>query len=181
MEICFRDSFRDGRGRSLHHAIDILGDVGLIIASSTDGTVANYYLAGRVFRGVDFTSDHGGGNIVVIIDRSGYMHYYAHLKDRGMVSPGQRVFAGQQIGWLGRTGAGRFGPPHLHYQIATPRRESGPHSTNGYSAREAGKQPYNQFNELFQLAKRGPYYFDHRGRITIPPKDGLPPAPGGRP
>jgi len=181
LEIRFRDGFNDPRGTGLHHAIDILGDLGLIIASSTDGTAANYFIdiKGIEHPGVCNTTD--AGNIVGIVDPSGYMHYYAHLRDPGMVSPGQRVYAGQQIGWLGRTGTlAAGGPLHLHYQVSEPLRDTGHHNTNGYSTRDRGRIRYNQFPELRRQAQFGPWLLDHRSRIVIPPKDRLPTAPQHR-
>jgi murein DD-endopeptidase MepM/ murein hydrolase activator NlpD len=169
LEICFTNSFEfpshDGRG--LHHAIDILGDVGLIVASATNGTVARYYFYGRRYNGVD--TGHNAGNFVVIIDEDGFMHYYAHLGEPRVVSPGQRVAAGQQIGWLGRTGLGQFGPTHVHYQTIEPRPDSTRDGTNGFSTHEAGKVVCNQFHELERLAHKGVWHLDDRGRIVIPP------------
>ena len=178
LEIRFRDSFLDPRSGGLHHAIDILGDVGLIISSGTDGTAANVFvdIHGTENPGVCHTT--AAGNVVVIVDPAGYMHYYAHLRDAGMVRPGQRVFAGQQIGWLGRTGTlAAGGPPHLHYQVSEPRVESGRHSTKGFSTRDRGRRRYNQFLELQKVAHFGPWAMDPRGRIVIAPRERLPTAP----
>jgi murein DD-endopeptidase MepM/ murein hydrolase activator NlpD len=42
--------------------------------------------------------------------------YYAHL-DRQAVTPGQRVNAGDLVGWVGNTGNARTTPPHLHFGV----------------------------------------------------------------
>jgi len=178
VEICFTDSFdhvrdddpNDNEPGKPHRAIDIFGEEGLIVASATNGTVANFYFAGRRFRGVD--NNDGGGNFVVIIDDYGYMHYYAHLqRHANNIAPGNRVFAGQEIGRLGHTGkAGPWHLRHLHYQVCEPRPDTSPDGTNGFSAREAGKTPVNPFSQLRDLAKRGFWRLDRFGRISIPPK-----------
>jgi murein DD-endopeptidase MepM/ murein hydrolase activator NlpD len=181
LEIRFRDSFHDPRGSGQHHAIDILGDEGLIVASSTDGTVAESFIDidGIEHPGACYTT--AAGNIVVIIDPAGYMHYYAHLREAAMVSAGQHVLAGQQIGWLGRTGTlAAGGPLHLHYQVSEPLRDASRHNTSGFSTRDNGRIRYNQFPELRGQAQHGPWLLDHRGRIVIPPKDQLPTAPRRR-
>jgi hypothetical protein len=53
----------------------------------------------------------------VVIDTGGVKHLYAHLS-RTMVSAGQNVNAGQQIGNVGTTGNSTG--PHLHYEERNP-------------------------------------------------------------
>ena len=55
--------------------------------------------------------------VVVIDDRNGYRSIYAHF-ERVVVKPGQRVEAGELIGYEGRTG--RASGCHLHYGIFSP-------------------------------------------------------------
>ena len=59
-----------------------------------------------------------GGNFIRMLDFAGYVHYYAHLRDVPRVGPGDRVTAGQLLGYLGRSGTTI---PHLHYQVRAPR------------------------------------------------------------
>jgi murein DD-endopeptidase MepM/ murein hydrolase activator NlpD len=44
-------------------------------------------------------------------------HYYAHLDRYADVREGDRVAAGDVIGYTGNTGNARGGPVHLHYGI----------------------------------------------------------------
>jgi peptidoglycan LD-endopeptidase LytH len=44
-------------------------------------------------------------------------HYYAHLKRYAAFRGGDRVEAGDIIGYPGNTGDARGGPAHLHYGI----------------------------------------------------------------
>ncbi len=162
-----------------HNAVDILGDLGLIIASTTDGWLANCFIDFRGVRhasGVVPASEGGrGGNVVVIIDDAGYMHYYAHLLKSGWV-PNRRVVAGQQIGLLGRSG--EAGPhPHLHYQVSAPKADPSANGTNGFSTDDRGRirEEAALRAELERLARLQPIASDRFGRIVIPPKVALPP------
>jgi murein DD-endopeptidase MepM/ murein hydrolase activator NlpD len=44
-------------------------------------------------------------------------HYYAHLSEFGAFKPGDRVMAGDIIGYVGDTGNARGTPHHLHYGV----------------------------------------------------------------
>lgn len=57
-----------------------------------------------------------GGIVVYLYDDAGYRYYYAHLQGypAGQVD-GQRVTAGQVIGYMGSSG--NAGSPHLHFQL----------------------------------------------------------------
>jgi murein DD-endopeptidase MepM/ murein hydrolase activator NlpD len=58
-----------------------------------------------------------GGHVVWIWDGARRQsHYYAHLA-RQAVGPGERVQAGDVIGYVGNTGNARTTPPHLHFGI----------------------------------------------------------------
>lgn len=50
----------------------------------------------------------------------GFIHYFAHMQFSPLVSNGQRVRAGQVIGYVGRTGNAITTCPHLHYSITAP-------------------------------------------------------------
>ena len=92
---------RLGGTTSFHGAIDIAASRGTPIKAAGGGVVilARYYgLAGRtVF------IDHGGGLTTL----------YFHM-DKILVSVGQTVFTGDQIGTVGSTG--RSTGPHLHFE-----------------------------------------------------------------
>jgi murein DD-endopeptidase MepM/ murein hydrolase activator NlpD len=60
-----------------------------------------------------------GGNYVWIRGVDGYDYYFAHMGSRVLVTPGQRVVAGQQLGILGDSG-NAHGRPHLHFAVKTP-------------------------------------------------------------
>ena len=104
-------------GRSAFHAgLDFAGRTGTPIYATADGTVNDAY------------RDAGLGNVVVIDhdievkDENGktykkegiYQTEYGHL-EKFLVTPGQRVVRGQQIGTMGNTG--RSTGPHLHYAV----------------------------------------------------------------
>ena len=175
LEIFFRNSYKDPRNGALHHAIDIMGAVGLTVVSATDGVIAPYYFAHRPpasplrpvrdgiarFYGADYTP--GGGNVVLIVDDFGYLHYYAHLYLRA-VTPGtqelRRISAGTVIGYLGKTGSQAAGSPsHLHYQVIKPAEDGGPygvrvpHRREPVSTAELPKRTENQYDQLRALAE----------------------------
>ena len=102
---------RLGGTTSFHGAIDIAASRGTPIKAAAGGVVilARYYgLAGRtVF------IDHGGGMTTL----------YFHM-DKILVSVGQTVVTGDQIGTIGTTG--RSTGPHLHFEV----RLKNPNSAN---------------------------------------------------
>lgn len=101
---------------AFHSGIDFAGRKGTPVYATADGTVKEAY------------RDAGLGNIVVIdhnievLDENGqlyckegiYQTEYGHL-EKILVSPGQRLVRGQQIGTMGNTG--RSTGPHLHYAV----------------------------------------------------------------
>ncbi len=106
-----RESLKDswGAARSggrFHEGIDIMAPRGRKVLSATDGVIT------------DIRSSHLGGKIIWIYGPRGTWHYYAHLDDfkRGL-SIGDKVHAGDAIGYVGNTGNARGGATHLHYGI----------------------------------------------------------------
>lgn len=85
-----------------HTGVDLVNGCGTPIAAANSGTIT---LAGWVnVGGIMVYIDHGGG----------YSTRYAHLGSLA-VSPGQYVYAGQTIGWVGTTGMSTG--CHLHYEV----------------------------------------------------------------
>jgi peptidoglycan LD-endopeptidase LytH len=92
-------------GRRLHHGVDIAAPAGNPVRAVAAGIIQQVE-----------TTPVGGLTIRLVEDRTGQVHYYAHLA-AAFVAPGQRVVAGQTIGGVGNTGNARNTPPHLHYAV----------------------------------------------------------------
>ena len=85
-----------------HSGVDLAGPEGTPIVATRDGTVtsAAYH--------------SGNGNYVAINHGDGFSSSYLHMT-RYVVSVGQKVKAGQVIGYMGNTGASKGS--HLHFTI----------------------------------------------------------------
>lgn len=95
---------RDNNRRD-HHGIDIFAPRNTPVVAAADGFVSHV------------GTSNLGGNIVWVWDpRRGQSHYYAHL-ERQAVSTGERIAAGDIVGYVGNTGNARSTPPHLHFGI----------------------------------------------------------------
>ncbi len=94
-------------GARKHTGTDIWAKSGTEIYSCTDGTV---FFIGEW---------GGGGNSVIVEDDYGYLFYYHHMKSLpDFIKEGQRVKAGQHIGYVGNTGSSSRS--HLHLTIVHP-------------------------------------------------------------
>ncbi len=91
-----------GKWQSGHKGIDIASGKGNPILAAKSGTVVKSYLSSSY------------GNYVVISHGGGLMTAYAHMSRR-MVSVGDTVAAGQQIGTVGSTGNSTGN--HLHFEV----------------------------------------------------------------
>ncbi|MFC0526357.1 M23 family metallopeptidase [Phytohabitans kaempferiae] len=91
------------RWGTLHAGIDLAADAGTPIHAAGAGTVvaAGWMYAGY---GISVMIDHGNG----------FQTHYAH-QSRTIVQPGQKVKAGQAIGYEGSTGDSTG--PHLHFEV----------------------------------------------------------------
>ncbi|HET9334513.1 MAG TPA: M23 family metallopeptidase [Gemmatimonadota bacterium] len=100
------DTWGDARsgGRS-HEGIDIFARRRTPVRSTTPGIV--------VRRG----ENPLGGRTVSILGPGGWRHYYAHLQGYAGHSTGDRVAAGEVIGFVGTSGNAPADAPHLHYGI----------------------------------------------------------------
>lgn len=120
-----RDNPVTGEYQSAHGALDIVPKGGSSICAAASGTVVlsetNYGASGY-------------GNYVIIEHENKYWTLYGHMLDAPLVSVGQQVTAGQQIGIVGSTGNSTG--PHLHFEI---RKDS-----NSYDTRI---DPVDFFNE----------------------------------
>lgn len=90
----------------VHKGVDIFGDIGTNIFSSTYGIV--------VIKGYNRI----GGNAVMVLSPDLTVHYYAHL-DEIHTSLFSIVTPGEKIGTLGETGNAKGKGAHLHYGIHT--------------------------------------------------------------
>ena len=95
---------RDG-GRRDHHGLDIFAPRDTPVLAASDGYVT------RVG-----TTPLGGHVVWVWDPERRQSHYYAHLS-RQAVGAGERLRAGDVVGYVGNTGNARTTPPHLHFGI----------------------------------------------------------------
>ncbi len=98
---------RDG-GTRKHEGVDIFAPKHSPAVAVADGLVLNVS-----------ESELGGKYVFMQPKGADYNVYYAHL-DSQLVSPGQRVSAGQVLGLTGNTGNARYTPSHLHFGIYSP-------------------------------------------------------------
>lgn len=95
---------RDGGART-HKGIDIFAPSGRELLAMTSGYVHRTY-------------NNLGGNAVYLRGDDGRSYYYAHLlKYHANANTGDRVQAGQVIGYVGNSGNAKNTPAHLHFEI----------------------------------------------------------------
>src|SRR5438477_5292071 len=99
-------------GAAMHPGIDLAGSYGTPIYATADGTVLR---AGW--------NSGGYGNLVEIDHGRGITTRYGHMSAI-LVSAGQRVTRGQQVGRMGSTG--RSTGNHLHYEVRIDGRAGNP-------------------------------------------------------
>ena len=93
----------NGEPRSHHRGLDLRASQGTPIRACADGTVV-------------IAADHFfSGNVVYIDHGQGVVTMYAHMS-RIAAEPGQKVKAGEIIGYVGSTG--RVTGPHLHLGLS---------------------------------------------------------------
>jgi murein DD-endopeptidase MepM/ murein hydrolase activator NlpD len=91
-------------GRRRHEGLDIFAPRGTPVLAAGHGVIRST------------RPNRLGGNVVWLRDELGRSHYYAHL-ERHVVRQGQRVQAGDTIGFVGNSGNARTTPPHLHFGL----------------------------------------------------------------
>ena len=101
-----RDTWRAPRDGGRHHqGVDIFAKAGTPVRSTTEGII------------IRLGQNRLGGNVVWVMGPGRQTHYYAHLSDFGAFEVGDRVIAGDIIGYVGDTGNARGTPHHLHYGV----------------------------------------------------------------
>jgi murein DD-endopeptidase MepM/ murein hydrolase activator NlpD len=93
-------------GGRIHQGVDIFAPRGTPVLAATKGTVRST------------RPNNLGGKVVFLRDELGRSQYYAHL-DSQVVARGDRVEAGDTLGFVGNTGNARTTPPHLHFGITS--------------------------------------------------------------
>jgi murein DD-endopeptidase MepM/ murein hydrolase activator NlpD len=97
-----RENPFEGSGIETHKGLDIKGPMGGQVKAMAKGIVK-------------FAGTKGGfGNCIILKHGNGFETLYGHLS-KILVSVGQRIDIGQQIGNIGSTG--RSTGPHLHYEV----------------------------------------------------------------
>lgn len=125
--VAFSDSFGAGRsgGRS-HEGQDLMAPKGTVAVAAAAGTVS--YLK--------HSSDGLSGNMLRITDAEGWQYVYIHLNndspgtDDGAnrfeqafadgMRVGQRVLAGEPVGYVGDSGNAESTGAHLHFELRSP-------------------------------------------------------------
>lgn len=94
-------------GGRRHIGYDVVANCGTPLVAARGGTVQK--------RGYRSNLD---GNFIVIDGRdTDYDYWYAHLRYPSWAKVGQRVYTGQQIGQVGKTGNARSVGCHLHFEL----------------------------------------------------------------
>lgn len=108
----YRSNPFGGRGSEFHKGIDLKGNIGDTVRCTGDGIVEE----------ADW--DKGYGKCIKLKHSNGIECLYGHLSEFN-VTAGQKVKAGDVIGFIGSTG--RSTGPHLHYEIRLNGIDINPH------------------------------------------------------
>lgn len=95
-----------GKAGASHGGVDFAVPTGTPVFAAANGVV----LASQF--------EEAGGNFIITKNDDGNKSAYLHLS-KSIVTPGQRVVAGQCIAESGNTGARTTGP-HLHFEVRRP-------------------------------------------------------------
>lgn len=116
------------RGRT-HGAIDVYAEKGTPIVAPVSGKV------------ISTTSSKIGGYTARILGDDGITYYFAHMADAAVVGAGQRVLAGNHIGFVGNSGSAKNTKPHLHFSMKRAGGEAINPSSYLYGANEGMALP----------------------------------------
>ena len=119
-ENSYRDDWGESRVQGKHEGTDVFASEGTEIRSIISGTVVRA-------RGANDRGWNSLGGYTVMVEaaydagpiRRGDLLYYAHMKSKSGLIPGDNVEAGEKLGDVGSTGQGPEGTrgrlqPHLH-------------------------------------------------------------------
>ncbi|GAA2605451.1 hypothetical protein GCM10010399_40590 [Dactylosporangium fulvum] len=123
-----RPGFRTARNPN-HIGVDIMAFTGTPIRAASAGTVVEVVCnieAGRSCDQPGSASVRGCGWYVKLQHAGGISTLYCHMVRRAVVEPGQKVAAGQVIGYVGSSG--NSSAPHLHYEVHVNAPPTGPHN-----------------------------------------------------
>ncbi len=137
--------------RTVHLGVDLFAPAGTAVYAPLPGAVLS---VANNTRPLDY------GPTVILRhttgDGTGFHTLYGHLNEASLhhLVPGQRVEAGEIVGWLGVASVNGGWPPHLHFQVmaldplydvdsGSPqgRDDARPWTTEGTGARDAGNFP----------------------------------------
>jgi len=111
---------RYGRYHHDYPAADIFCPIGSAFVAPTDGVVDYVSLVDLWKPSTDKLADRGG-LAVAIVGNDGVRYYGSHLSSVAKgIAPGERVRAGQLLGYTGKSGNARRTEPHLHFGISHP-------------------------------------------------------------
>lgn len=138
-----------GKKNTFHQGIDLVG-------KAVDDAIENFVEGTVVYSG-DTYPGTGLGNygwVVMVNDRNGYSHLYAHLKKGSLkVKVGDHVVQGTILGYMGSTGMSTG--KHLHYEI---RRSAAKANKWGHGTH------VDPFDHLIDHCKDAWVYYDKQGR-----------------
>ena len=108
--------FKSGtENRSVHLGIDFWAPAGTPVTAPLDAVIHSFAI----------NPAHGdyGGTIVLQHNLEGHIFYtlYGHLSHQSVAekSQGQKIMAGQNLGWIGEPNENGYWPPHVHLQLIT--------------------------------------------------------------
>ncbi|MFN2431320.1 MAG: M23 family metallopeptidase [Gemmatimonadota bacterium] len=102
-----QDTFADAQGVRTHGALDIHAPRGTPVLAAAGGTVQRIW-----------DSEPGGHTVYVLASGGRLRYYYAHLQGyREGLAEGERLQAGDLIGYVGDSGDAVPGDTHLHFAV----------------------------------------------------------------
>jgi murein DD-endopeptidase MepM/ murein hydrolase activator NlpD len=145
------------QGLENHYALDFDLDTGSPVFAARGGLVFDTKKNSN--RGGPGTAYNNDANYIAVLHDDGTIGNYIHLRLNGvLVAPGDRVEAGQLIGYSGNTGVSSG--PHLHFDVQIPSVDGKMHSIPVRFLNYDGKAVE---------AKEGSYYYSvHPGGLEFP-------------